>query len=92
MGKGAKGEAWATEAWARSRARSKRTAGRPKPTWARAIMKQIFFALFLGAFFYFVGFAAERAHIPPFNIVGENIVPILFAVIGLVVGFWLGNR
>ncbi len=42
-------------------------------------MKQILGALFFAAFFAFVGLAAERA-------------PIIFALIGLGVGFWLGNR
>ncbi len=60
------------------------------------IMRQLFFAVFLGAFFALVGYAAERAGIPPFNkmmeIMGANGVTITFAVVGLIVGFWLGNR
>jgi hypothetical protein len=66
------------------------------PVEQGVIMKQLFFAVFLCAFFALVGYAATRAGIPPFNkmmeIMGENGVTILFAVTGLIVGFWLGNR
>jgi hypothetical protein len=59
-------------------------------------MKQLFFAVFLGGFFAVVGYAAERAGIPPFSkmieITGPNGVTITFAVAGLIVGFCLGNR
>jgi hypothetical protein len=59
-------------------------------------MKQIFFAIFMSAFFAVVGYAAERAGIPPFSkmieIMGPTGVTITFAVTGLIVGFWLGNR
>jgi hypothetical protein len=55
-------------------------------------MKQLFFAVFMCAFFALVGYAAERAKVPPFSILGETVTPILFAVVGLVVGFALGNR
>ncbi|HEV2948467.1 MAG TPA: hypothetical protein VGX70_13920 [Gemmataceae bacterium] len=55
-------------------------------------MKQILGALFFAAFFAFVGLAAERAQIPPFNLFKEGWAPIIFALIGLGVGFWLGNR
>lgn len=57
-----------------------------------AIMKQILGAIFFSAFFAFVGLAAERASIPPFNLLKEGWAPIIFAVIGLAVGFWLANR
>ncbi len=59
---------------------------------ARAIMKQIFMALAFSAFFAFVGYAGERAGIPPFNLFKETWAPIIFAAVGLGVGFWLGNR
>ncbi len=55
-------------------------------------MKQILGAIFFAAFFAFVGLAAERASIPPFNLFKENWTPIIFGVIGLGVGFWLANR
>jgi hypothetical protein len=55
-------------------------------------MKQILGSLFFAAFFAFVGLAAERASIPPFNLFKEGWTPIVFGVIGLGVGFWLGNR
>jgi hypothetical protein len=55
-------------------------------------MKQLFFAVFMCAFFGIVGYAAERAKVPPFSILHENVTPILFAAVGLVVGFCLGNR
>jgi len=55
-------------------------------------MKQLFFAVFMCAFFGIVGYMAERAKVPPFSILGETVTPILFAVVGLVVGFCLGNR
>ena len=59
-------------------------------------MRQIFFAVFLCAFFALGGYAAERAGIPPFSkmmeIMGPMGVTITFAVVGLIAGFWLGNR
>jgi hypothetical protein len=59
-------------------------------------MKQLFMSVVFAALFAFVGFAGARAGIPPMNLLTENIgpnsCPILFGVIGLVVGFWLGNR
>ncbi len=65
---------------------------RARPDWAGATMKQLFFAVFMCLFFGLVGYAAERAQVPPFSILGETVTPILFAVVGLVVGFCLGNR
>jgi len=55
-------------------------------------MKQILGALFFAAFFALVGLFAERAQIPPFNLFKEGWTPIIFAVVGLGVGFWLANR
>jgi hypothetical protein len=55
-------------------------------------MKQLFFAVFMCAFFGLVGYAAERAQVPPFSILGETVTPIIFAAAGLIVGFCLGNR
>jgi hypothetical protein len=55
-------------------------------------MKQLFFAVFMCAFFGIVGLAAERAQVPPFSILHEHVTPIIFAAAGLVVGFCLGNR
>jgi hypothetical protein len=59
-------------------------------------MKQLFMAVVFSGLFAFVGLAGARSGIPPLNLLEENIGtnsgPILFAVIGLGVGFWLGNR
>jgi hypothetical protein len=55
-------------------------------------MKQLFMTISFAAFFAFVGYAGERAHIPPFNLIPEMWAPIIFGLVGLGVGFWLGNR
>jgi len=59
-------------------------------------MKQLLMALVFSALFAFVGFAGARSGVPPLNLfeenIGPNAAPILFAIIGLGVGFWLGNR
>jgi hypothetical protein len=55
-------------------------------------MKQIFSALFFGACFAFVGYLAVDGNIPPLHLLGKTAGPITCGVVGLVVGFWLGNR
>jgi hypothetical protein len=55
-------------------------------------MKQILWALFFGAFFAVIGFAAVNGNIPPLDLLGEPTAPIACGVVGLAVGLWLGNR
>ena len=55
-------------------------------------MKQIFWGLFFGAFFAFVGYLAVDGNIPPLHLLGMPGGPITFGVLGLGVGFYLGNR
>jgi hypothetical protein len=54
-------------------------------------MKQLFMAVVFAAIFALVGYAGERAHIPPFYLLPPNWVPIIFGAIGLAVGFWLAT-
>ena len=55
-------------------------------------MKHLLMSVFFALGFYVVGVMAERAQVPPFNLMPANYAPIAFAVVGLGVGFWLGYR
>ena len=56
------------------------------------MMKQLFWGLFFGACFAFVGYIAVDGNIPPLYLLGTPAGPIACGVLGLGVGFWLGNR
>ena len=55
-------------------------------------MKQILWGLFIGACFALVGYIAADGNIPPLHLLGKPAGPITCGVLGLAVGFWLGNR
>jgi hypothetical protein len=55
-------------------------------------MKQLLWALFFGACFALVGHFAVDGKIPPLHLLGTPAGPVVCGVLGLVVGFWLGNR
>jgi len=70
--------------------------GREKITGGAAAatsnMKQIFWGLLFAAGFAFVGYLAVDGNIPPLHLLGMPAGPITCGVVGLVIGFYLGNR
>jgi hypothetical protein len=63
-----------------------------EPQRRRQIMKQLFWALLFGVCFAFVGYLAVDGKIPPLYLLGKTGGPITCGVLGLGVGFYLGNR
>jgi hypothetical protein len=55
-------------------------------------MKQLFWAAFFGACFALAGSFAVDGDIPPLYLLGKPGGPIACGLLGLGVGFWLGNR
>jgi hypothetical protein len=55
-------------------------------------MKQIFWGLLFAAGFALVGYVAVDGNIPPLHLLGMPAGPITCGALGLVVGFYLGNR
>jgi len=56
-------------------------------------MKQIFWGLFFGAAFAFLGYLAVDGNIPPLHLLGKTAGPAVCGALGVVAGVcWLGNR
>jgi hypothetical protein len=63
-----------------------------EPQRRRQIMKQLFWGLLFAVCFALVGYLAVDGNIPPLYLLGKPAGPIVCGVLGLGVGFYLGNR